>query len=250
MRKLFFACLMGIMVNVNADEISLFDWGLNIDGAIFNSASDLPANATVSDGFFAMGLGTITIMFGAEADVTTHSGAAFLDYEIDEAGTTFFNEYGIIEGTSDDARLSYEIDEPGFGNGAYTGDIYDNFVDFQTSGFDGKVFYDGITGTSLSDFENPISDDVAMGMGWKFALNTDETAWVEYTVSATKPTSGLYLAQMDRNSEGTAMYLQSRLNISPNVPEPGLISLLGIGLIVIGFFRRVRNRKWFAGKSV
>jgi hypothetical protein len=239
MRKLFFAVLIGFVMNVTADEISLFDWGLNINGRIISSRTDLPANAAFSDGFFETGLGTITLLFDAE--VATGYSAAFLDYEIDEHGNTFYNEYGVIGGTSDDPRLSYEIDEPGFGNGAYTGDIYDNFVDFQTGGFDEKVFYDGNTGKSLSELENPVSDDVSMAMGWRFTLNDNEKACVEYTVSTSQPTSGLYLAQIDQNKKGTAIYMQSKLK-STAVPEPGIMSLLGISLSAFGLMKRLKRR--------
>jgi hypothetical protein len=244
MRKGLVVLSLLFAMNVSADQISLFDWGLYLNGTVTRSIADLPGNVTISDGFFETGLGTITMSFESVSP-TNISTAMFFDYEIDEQVNTFFNEYGITGGTSVDPRLTYEIDEPGFSTGDYIGDIYDNFLDFSNRGLDNKTFYDGYTNTNLSDFESPISDDVSMAMGWQFALNGNETAVLEYTVSSSTPETGFYLAHMDHNSLGTGIYLQSRLNTSSvnvNVPEPSAFSSLGIGIIFLLFFYR-RQKK-------
>jgi hypothetical protein len=228
--------------NVFADAILLYDWGVNLNGNVISSSSSLPGNVTFSNDFFETGLGTVTMTFDSPTP-QNFSVAMFFDHEIIQEDNTFFNEYGAIEGTPTDSRLLYEIDEPGWGNGEYTGDIYENFSNFATSGFDNQIFYDGYTDTYLSDFENPISDDVSMAIGWNFTLNGNETAVLEYTVSSSTPTTGFYLAQLDRNSNGTGVYLQSRLNISSaNVPEPNILSLFGMGIVSLFLFYRSKRK--------
>lgn len=231
-----------LIVNIYADSISIADWGLNINGDIVNSVSNMPGNVLYSDDFFKTGLGNVTILF--ESDVPAdYSVAMFFDHEILQKGNTFFNEYGVIGGTPVDSRLQYEIDEPGWGNGNYMGDISDNFVNFSEYGFDNQLFYDWFSDTHLSDFENPISDDVSMAMGWNFSLNDNETAVLEYTVSNIAPVSGFYLAQMDRDSPETGVYLQSRLKItSLEVPEPNILSLLGMGLVSLCLLYRSKKK--------
>jgi len=231
-------------VNVYADVVSLASWGLNINGNTVSAVNDLPGNVTFSDDFFSTGTGTISIAFESNVPAD-YSVAMFFDHEIIQKDNTFFNEYGVIGEAPVDSRLLYEIDEPGYGNGDYMGDIFDNFSNFSTYGLDNKLFYDWYTDTYLSDFENPISDDVSMAMGWNFALNGNETAVLEYTVSTVAPTTGFYLAQLDRTTAETGIFLQSRLNISPvGVPEPNVLSLFGMSVISLCFLSRTSiNRK-------
>ena len=246
-------------VNVYADVISLDSWGLNINENIISSVNDLPGNVIFSDDFFTTGTGTVSISFASDIP-TDYSVAMFFDHEIIQEDNTFFNEYGAKVGTSSDSRLSYEIDEPGYGiyedgyeptgdfdvdveHLVYMGDIYDNFSNFTVYGLDNQLYYDWYTDTYLSDFEDPISDDVSIAMGWNFSLNGNETAVLEYTVSTIAPTSGFYLAQLDHNSPETGIYLQSRLNITPvGVPEPNVLSLFGMGVISLCFLSRNKRR--------
>lgn len=249
MRQIMTLVSLICAADVYADEITLFDWGVYINGTTARSAADLPGNVTFSDDFFETGLGTVTMSFST-ATSTDYDVAMFFDHEIDEYENSFFNEYGMAGGAPEDTRLTYEMDEPGFGTGSstritpdtynYIGDIYDNFTAFTKNGFDNQLFYDGYTGESLSGFETPIYDDVSMAMGWKFSLKENEAAVLEYTVSTSAPATGFYLAQLDRTTAGAGIYLQSRLNISPvGVPEPGIVGLLGIGLLFVGLVRRI-----------
>jgi len=245
-------------VNVYADVISLDSWGLNINGDSISSVNDLPGNVIFSDDFFTTGTGTVSISFGSDIP-EDFSVAMFLDHEIIQDDNTFFNEFGAEVGTSADSRLSYEIDEPGYGiyedgyeptgdfdvdveHLVYMGDIYDNFSNFSAYGLDNQFFYDWYTDTYLSDFEDPISDDVSMAMGWNFTLNENETATLEFTVTNTVPLSGFYLAQLDCDSPETGIYFQSQLTVSPaNVPEPSIVSLLGTGMVILFLFYRKRQ---------
>jgi hypothetical protein len=252
MRKVLTVVSLLIATKAFADEISLFDWGLYLNGNVICSTTDLPRDVTFSDNFFETGTGTVTMTFES-ATPTDLSIAMFFDYEIDELTNTFYNEYGITSGTLVDPRLLYEIDEPGFGTDDsyrnspdaynYIGDIYDNFSDFLNLGFDNYIYYDWYTDTYLSDFENPVSDDVSMAMGWNFSLSGNETAVLQYTVSTIAPATGFYLAQLDRDSPETGIYLQSRLNITPvGVPESHIVSLFGMGIISLCFFPRKTNK--------
>jgi len=252
MRKILTGIFLLFVTNVFADEISLFDWGLNLNGNVSRSLSTIPRNIVFSDGFFETGLGTITMTFESSTPAD-YSVAMFFDYEIDEGTNTFYNEYGMTGGTPVDPRLLYEIDEPGFGTADsyrdsqdaynYIGDIYDNFSEFSNLGFDNKIFYDSYTGTYLSNFEEPISDDVSMAMGWKFSLNSNETAVLQYVISSSAPTTGFYLSQLDRNSSETGVYLQSQLNItSGNVPEPNTLSLFGMGIVSLSILYRSKKK--------
>lgn len=256
----FFLILSFIFtVNLHAGVISLDSWGLNIGGSTVSSVADLPGNVVFSDDFFVNGTGTVSISFGSDIPAD-YSVAMFFDHEIMQEDNTFFNEYSAVVGTLVDSRLSYEIDEPGYGiyedgyepigdsdvdaeHLVYMGDIYDNFSNFPVYGLDNKLFYDWYTDTYLLDFEKPISDDVSMAMGWNFSLNGNETAVLEYTVSTVVPTSGFYLAQLDHNSPEIGIYFQSRLNITPvGVPEPNVLSLFGIGFVSLCFLSRKKRR--------
>lgn len=232
MRNVCLLILSMLIAEVNADIISLFDWGLNINNQIINgSSSTIPGNVTLSQDFVDNGLGTVTVEF-SNGSAGSYSIGGFFDYEIIGVDNTYFNEYAFVQGEVNDSRLSYEIDEPGYSLAPYTGDIYNNFLTFSESGFDNRIFYDGISGTWITDSGYPISDDVAMGIGWNFVLDANETANVSFIISRTLPTDGFYLAHLDRNSED-ALYLQTRLNIIPNsVPEPGIFSLMITGFIV------------------
>jgi hypothetical protein len=253
MRKVLIVVFLLFATNAFADEISLFDWGLYLDGNVIRSTADLPENVVYSDSFFETGLGTVSMTFASSA-LTDYNVAMFFDHENDELTNTYFNEYGLMSGVLADPRLFYEIDEPGFGTADsyrnspddynYIGDIYDNFSDFSNRGLDNTIFFDGYTDTYLSDFETPISDDVSMAMGWKFSLSDNETAVLEFTVTNSVPLSGFYLTQLDRNSLKSGIYLQSHLNVSSvNVPEPGMMSSIGIGMAMLCFLNTNR-RKW------
>lgn len=234
--------LLSLTSLVTADNISLYDWGFYENGNIKSNPSELPDYVTWTDNFWESGLGTLTIAFN-DGVAPEKNIAMFFDYQITSINNPYTNEYGLIVGVPNDPRLEFEIDEPGYGNGYYTGDIYDNFTCFNTYRLDGESFYDSFTGDYLTNYQDPISDDVSMALGWNFALNDNETAVLEYTITNVAPSSGFYLAQLDRDSPETGIYLQSRLSVkSTNVPEPNILSLFGMGLVSLCVLNRSRKK--------
>ena len=175
-----------------------------------------------------------------------HNVDLFLDHEIDAGINGFDNENGSSLGAPV-AGLAGEIDEPGLGslqNGSgglqYFGDIFENML---ASTFDNSVFFDAFDGQSLTP-----PDDVSMGLGWDFNLAAGETAVVGFTVSETDPGAGFRLQHSDPDSQ-ESIYFFAALDITgggpgpgpgpgPGVPEPGVLWLMGAGLLALASRRR------------
>jgi hypothetical protein len=213
--KRFILTLVGALLAAsaaNATTIDLAEYGVNVNG-------DLTPPGVNSSGFdFGTGLGSLVITvkgLGAQQVL------GFFDHEIDEAINTFFNEEGGTSG-SPAAGQSWEIDEPGW----VFGDIYSNFV----------------AGTLDNSIGFPGTDDVSMAMGWLFSLKAGETGVVTFVLSTVKPGSGFYLSHFDADSDAT-IYFYSGLRIfgGGQVPEPGSILLLGIGLLGLASARQFRR---------
>lgn len=226
---------------------TLFDWSFKFNETTYeslfgtNPPSILPSNFDYSGFDWDSGLGTITVDgFVAGGSNTFH---AFFDHEIDEPLNTFFNEYGSVSGTPAPGQ-TWEIDEPGFGTphpndpmtnpAIYIGDIYNNF---SAGSLDNQLYFDGFTNDFLSDFQNPVRDDVSMAMGWGFTLNPDETAMITLVLGMTQPTSGFYLLHTDPDSSET-IYFSGNLGVrSAAVPEPGTLLLVGTGIMSLAALR-------------
>ena len=197
--------------SVSASTISLWEWGFNIDGTISYSIDDNPPVPNTLD---ADGLS----LTWSTSDIGNHFFIAWFDYEINEEGDTWFNEYGEINNISDaEAGQSWEIDEPGW----YYGDIYFNFEDNTLDKGNGVP----------AGSEN----DVSFAMGWNFSLASGQTADIDLLISQTMPTSGFYLSQTDPDSNKT-IYFSSTLFISgtpeaPPIPEPSTLILFVFGLL-------------------
>ena len=219
---------------VNAADIQLFDWGVNIDGSTVcpfgcSSATLTPeVDASLFD--FTTGLGTISYTItGAGA----HHTSLFVDHEIVDAllGNSFFNEFGSTGGLA--TGQTWEIDDPFFG---------DIFTNFQNSNLDGT---NGVPQGS--------ENDVSMALAWDFNLGAGigagETATVDFMVSLVAPTDGsffLSLTDPDATPEAeNTIYFSSTLDILANpVPVPGALLLFGSGLVgLMGTCFRRRSQK-------
>ncbi len=209
----------------SAANITLFEWGFNIDGAIFGSYSppvpgDLPSNLNDAAFDWFTGLGSVTISLSGAG---SHNVIAYFDHEIDEDINTFFNEFGSTYGVPD-GRQSWEIDDP------VSGDIYSHFANNTLD----KVIFTGL-------FGGP--GDVSMAIGWDFTLAADEEATIGFLVGTTAPTSGFYLQQTDPDSPAS-IYFSSSLDIGEvGVPEPGTLILLLSGLGFAGVAARFRKSR-------
>lgn len=233
MRKTIYAFLaIGLLVVISIREaragtIDLFEYAFNIDGSISNPklGDPVPGAANVSAFDDQTGLGTISItVMGAGI----HYVAGFFDHEIDEAATTFFDEYGAAFG-SPAAEQSWEIDEPGY----VFGDIYTNF----TTGS-----LDGANGVPSGD-----EDDVSMAIGWDFALSSGEKAVISFRISGNAPAGGFYLTQTDPGLSET-IYFSSTLGIltipsGEVVPLPSAALLTLPALVLLVAARQLRRRK-------
>jgi hypothetical protein len=203
------------LLSVSAVKASIFlyEWGVNIDGAVsFPSLGDpVPSEVNVA-GFDDMtGLGAISVTITGAG---SHTFDAFFDHDIDESINTFFNETGAATGIVA-AGQSWEIDEPGFVNG----DIFENF---QASVLDNGI------GNSI--YGNTIfPDDVSMAMGWDFTLAAGEQASIDILLGLSAPNSGFFLTHTDPDSN-LSFYVSSTINIS-QVPIPAAVWLFGSGLL-------------------
>lgn len=181
------------------------------------------------------GLGTVTMTFSGAG---SKYGGLYVDHELNEGTNSFFNEFGRTSGATAPGGVSWQIDEPGWGNPVtgYTGDIYSNF---EANVLNYRMF-DGL-------FNGP--EDVSMAMIRAFDLLTDQTAILSFTISASLPSDPdlFYLAQSDGDpglGDFETLYFTSDLNIrdiGEPVPEPSTILLLGAGLLGLGVFARKRR---------
>jgi len=193
-----------------------------LDLAEWSLENTVPGSIGVDDSAFdyVTGLGSISISSGAMTAGSKYIGL-YLDHEIDEQINTFSNEYALAKGTLP-ARLSWEIDEPGW----VYGDIYTNL---QAHALDNS---NGVPSSA--------PDDVSMALAWKFNAAAGDKAWIKFTVSPNAPASGFYLQQTDPNSN-TDIYFTTDLRLEPasTAPEPEAVILLMIMGAAIAFTRRL-----------
>ena len=153
------------------------------------------------------------------AALSSVSFVSFLDAEIDEPTTTFFNEVVTTAGVLALGQ-SFEADEPGYA----FGDIVTN------------ARLAALDGTNAVAPGSP--EDASMALGWGFALGVGETATIEVLVSEDMDSIGTFsMTQSDTTSTGTTITFSSALGIQggpsdPAVPEPSAALVFAAGLLV------------------
>lgn len=252
MRTRLLTCATAVLIMAasnapQAGQIDPFESCVNVNGAIYDvgvgcALSDGAAPGNVTDSIETEtnasdeGLGSVVITL---AEVGDFFVGMFVDWEIDEALNTFFNEdFG--SGGALGAGQSFEVDEPGFGL-AYAGDIFFNFLD---GALDGAFLQDLVLGEAGN-----APEDISLALGWDFSLADGETAVVSFLLSETQPSSGFWLSQSDANSEFRFFFsstLEIRGDEEPEpvpVPEPGTLFLLGAALVGGLFVRRRESHR-------
>lgn len=236
-RHIAFAAALVAIVGLSASQASattveLFEWALNIDGAMYGSSfgGTVPAYVNTAAFDFTTGLGQITMTYNPGAG--SHNVIGFFDLEIDEAINTFFNEYGSTL-FAPSAGQSWEIDEPGY----LFGDIFSN------------VMAGTLDNTNAVPVGSP--DDVSVALGWDFALAANQYALITYRVRYVPPEvitvagPGILLTHNDTQSLGSVLY-DSTLTIRETgewvIPEPVTMAGTLMGLAAVaGYVRRRRK---------
>ena len=157
---------------------------------------------------------------------------SFIDPEIDEPTTTFFNEYGATAGVTgvgaaDPDPDSWEIDEPGF----VFGDIFDN------------LWLGALDNSNAVPIGFP--EDVSMALGFNLGtLNPMDTATIAILISEDGTSVGsLALSQFDTDPDSSTVITfsgQAAVTSAPPavIPEPGTVLLFAAGFASLAVFRR------------
>jgi len=187
---------------------------------------DMNESSTNRDGILTPGTtGTFTPDLSWNTTISTagdHYYGVFIDVDIDEQSNTFFNEYGVANGTAAIGQ-SWEIDDP------YWGWIDDDFK------------HSDLWNTNY--VPQGSEDDVSMALAWDFTLLIDQIASLSFVLSDIAPTSGFYLSHVDPDSNASLFFSSTLAIRDVNViPEPSTFLLFGFSLAGFGIYlRKKRN---------
>jgi hypothetical protein len=248
-------------------DISLQDFGVNINGTTYDYNNLSQTDPTTLPGMNASGfstgtsgdladtgLGTLTYTFNPGAP-----GPYFVNFYFDHsAALPFYNEYGKQNGSAGATDpTSWEIAQVNPSVGGI------QFCSWNGSACapNASILPNSLNDTNKvpvgnTNYENnctvaPCNADVAMALGFAFTLGPSQEAVITVDASTTNP-GGFYLEQTHpidpANTSATNLFLSGSINIESTtvsgVPEPSTLPLLAVvAAAIVGIKLR---RKIFA----
>lgn len=195
-----------------ASDIALLELDVNVNGAFTdNPDTTMPPYFSTLDPL--TGLGTLQYTFAPGA-AGTYFFDAFFNYDVH---TPAYNEFGAASGTPVPGQ-SWQIDAA-FTNANRTSTIRENV---QNNTLDNMNWIPGQVSNFMNDcVGSNCNNDVALAMGFAWALAQNEFAVITFQITRNAPESGFYLAQIDPDTP-RAIYLVGDVEIRPGGPPPGV----------------------------
>src|SRR5215471_17562010 len=192
------AMLMALALpgQVFGGPVSLQEFAFNLNGTLYHNTTAVPG---MDSALFntSTGLGTLVLVFSPGV-----AGSYFFDAFFDhQVHVPFYNEFGLVSGAPG-AGISWQIDEPEFGDGNRTGTIFtntsNNALD-NTNHIPGTLsnFFNNCGANGGGAVNPACNNDVSMAMGFNFILAVNEYATISITASQFQPASGFFLRQTD-----------------------------------------------------